>query len=135
MSYAAPAWSTPTVGDESKQAEGASTMDNQARNEFHEYFLRLLDEVEASRSTDTRDQLKERLNRLWDEMKVIARELAISAEDCGESEHYGNLVLEATNGFTEKCAEMEVIKTIRGRESGDYDSVPAREEEGEGVGR
>jgi hypothetical protein len=75
------------------------------------------------------------LNKLWDEMKVIARELAISAEDEGESEHYGNLVLEATNGFMEKCAEMEVIKTIRGRESGDDDPVPDREEEEEGVAR
>jgi hypothetical protein len=48
-------WSTPAVGDEFNQAEGTSTMNNRAldqfeeRKEFEQYFDRLLAEVEAPR--------------------------------------------------------------------------------------
>jgi hypothetical protein len=133
------AWSTPTVGEEFNQSEGANTLENQARDRerwaFQQYFDRLLGEVEASRSTETRDQLKEKLNKLYDEVnklydeankqlfcqvRAIARELAISAEDPAEARHYADLVLHA-DAFgliseEEEHAESAVIGHIRRQE-------------------
>jgi hypothetical protein len=104
-------------------------------DERDQEFDRLLREVEASRSTETRDQLKEKLNELYAEVnkfydeankqlfcqvRVIARELAISAEDPAEARHYADLVLHA-DAFgliseEEEHAESAVIRTIRWQE-------------------
>ena len=104
-------------------------------DERDQEFDRLLREVEASRSAETRDQLKEKLNKLYAEVnklydeankqlfcqvRVIARELAISAEDPAEARHYADLVLHA-DAFgliseEEEHAESAVIRTIRWQE-------------------
>jgi hypothetical protein len=98
--------------------------------ERDQQFDRLLREVEASRSTETRDQLKEKLNKLYDEVnklfyqvRVVFRELAISAEDPAEARHYADLVLRADAGGLiseeEEHAESAVIGHIRWREGRD----------------
>ena len=115
-------------------------------SERDQEFEQLLAEVEASRSTETRDQLKEKLNKLYAEVnklydevvnklfyqvRVVARELAISAEDPAEARHYADLVLHADVGGLiseeEEHAELSVIRRIRWQEGRDvgrsYDGV------------
>jgi hypothetical protein len=115
-----------------------SDRDGEMVDERDQEFERLLGEVEASRSTETRDQLKEKLNKLYAEVnklydeankqffcqvRVIARELAISAEDPAEARHYADLVLHA-DAFgliseEEEHAELAVIRRIRWQEGRD----------------
>lgn len=122
---------------------------DEAPDQSEKEFEQLLDEVEASRSTETRDQLKEKLNKLYAEVnklydeankqlfcqvRVVARELAISAEDPAEARHYADLVLHA-DAFgliseEEEHAKSAVIRLIRWREGRDvrrsYDGVSLR---------
>jgi hypothetical protein len=141
-------WSKPTAAtnltkQRSKQMSEISDRDEQIIGEMVDAFMferdqafeQLLAEVEASRSTETRDQLKEKLNKLYAEVnklydeankqlfcqvRVIARELAISAEDPAEARHYADLVLHA-DAFgliseEEEHAESAVIRRIRWQE-------------------
>jgi hypothetical protein len=134
----------PEISDSDERIIGE--MVDAAMVESDEQFDRLLREVEASRSTETRDKLKEKLNKLYAEVnklydeankqlfcqvRVIARELAISAEDPAEARHYADLVLHA-DAFgliseEEEHAESAVIRLIRWREGRDvrrsYDGV------------
>jgi hypothetical protein len=107
-----------------------SDRDGEMVDERDQEFEQLLAEVEASRSTETRDQLKEKLNKLYAEVnklfyqvRVVARELAISAEDPAEARHYADLVLHADVGGLiseeEEHAESAVIRLIRWREGRD----------------
>jgi hypothetical protein len=58
-----------------------------------------------------RDQFKKRLDQLHDEVRVVARELAVTATTTEEREHYENLILSTTD-FKEGCMELELIKEI-----------------------
>jgi hypothetical protein len=107
-----------------------SDRDGEMVDERDQEFEQLLVEVEASRSTETRDQLKGKLNKLYAEVnklfyqvRVVARELAISAEDPAEARHYADLVLHADVGGLiseeEEHAESAVIGRIRWQEGRD----------------
>jgi hypothetical protein len=73
--------------------------------------------VEASRSANTdRNQLKERLTQLYDEVRATLWNLAIGSYDEGEFEFYVLQVLWHQRSFVQGLAELEVINNVRERE-------------------
>jgi hypothetical protein len=77
------------------------------------------------------NKLYAEVNKLFYQVRVVARELAISAEDPAEARHYADVVLHADVGGLiseeEEHAESAVIGHIRWREGRDvgrsYDGV------------